>query len=475
MLHRRVRGRPRGFRPEGAAAAVAAQPGRRSQSEAVHAALAKARDARLRKQEEQLALPPKQPQSKNDMQDGRVASCLFTSDTLRGCWVHSGTLLGISRKSLARTVGRLAALVWKVHERFCDKFLQQLVTHAEPDGPSGLVPWMFLRVREYDETPIKLTLFREDQDDSFGSLGGSSKTKDAYPCKLFVTHHRFAAVMVDASQERRGQLHSAAKPFAALSFDAHLLTPLQVIATNSGQHIGEALLESCRRSYNQMAYAAFSKVVDVVTSDDYSGNHAGERILKDLEAGDRAGKDFTRLHVTCDVHKIHGCAKTLFDLLPGFSSGLIKSALALRTGQMARFRTALREVLSERLRVYQGEPHSIGVDIQHHQNQVLATFFTGCSQSSRLAIQKLLNGDWTVEDEVQHFCSGPQCCSSRQQTLQMIFDHVSTGGATSSTEAQVARCRHLAGLVWPPQRYPQSAGGRYAEGVSRRCCGARCR
>ena len=40
----------------------------------------------------------------------------------------------------------------------------------------------------------------------------------------------------------------------------------------------------------------------------------------------------------------------------------------------------------------------------------------------RTALQSLLNGNWLVWDKVEHFCSGPGCCSSREQTIELLAD-----------------------------------------------------
>lgn len=99
-----------------------------------------------------------------------------------------------------------------------------------------------------------------------------------------------------------------------------------------------------------------------------------------------------------------------------FASGLIKSALSLRCGQMSTLRKTLRSIVASKLRVYHGQkpPSFLQGDPEQHRAFVLDTFFSAdsCSHADRCAVATMLNGDWLNTTELQHWCSGPTCCTS---------------------------------------------------------------
>ena len=68
-------------------------------------------------------------------------------------------------------------------------------------------------------------------------------------------------------------------------------------------------------------------------------------MLRAKDEKDHPGLDYGLLHVTCDVHTLHGIAKSVFAMtgLEFFTSGLIKAALTLPRGALADFKAIFRK------------------------------------------------------------------------------------------------------------------------------------
>ena len=126
----------------------------------------------------------------------------------------------------------------------------------------GAHPRLYMQVRAYDETPIKLR---------FKAMDGQ---QDSATSKLFVTDQRFAA------------LYSTADPGSSSSWfcvEGALPTQLQVISKNSAPVIAKALEQSVQRPWDQMVHESFPHVLRIVTTDDYSANHAAEELLSEQD------------------------------------------------------------------------------------------------------------------------------------------------------------------------------------------------
>lgn len=117
-----------------------------------------------------------------------------------------------------------------------------------------------------------------------------------------------------------------------------------------------------------------------------------------------------------DVHGLHSCSKVLFDLLPDFSSGLIKAALGLRNGQMKPFRDAVRAAIRKKLRIYTGYPDD---EATCRRRFLMDLFFP---EVHRVALSYLVNGELGPH-ELQHFCNG--CCKSKEHCVLKMEDRKS--------------------------------------------------
>lgn len=112
----------------------------------------------------------------------------------------------------------------------------------------------------------------------------------------------------------------------------------------------------------------------------------------------------------------------MYALLPDAATGLIRTALALRSGWMRRFRAQVRQVIAKRLVIYKtGTPLASGsMDPVAHRNFLTQLFFSTCAADELEALSRLCNGDWQCSSQIQHFCGGPHCCSSTQDTLSKM-------------------------------------------------------
>ena len=307
--------------------------------------------------------------NKDQLQLAKVASALWSSDVLRSATTHTALALQCQRTTLPRYLRKMVAIAFSCAETLSGMLIQKLTEvcsgqvpeNAEANvsdasqGPgdrssSSFCPQLFLRVRQYDETPLTLRIGSRELDDGSEQptptlpvvAGQRSQTRlFTQSCKLLATEQRWAAVFWNSEKSSH------------FAVEALVPTALQVIATNSAKNIATAVRESINKTYDQTVRSQFRRLVDIVATDDYSANHLAEQLLAQ-EAAEHT--EVACLHTVCDVHKIQACAGALFSLSPGFTSGLIKAALSLRTGQIHKFRVKLKEVITDRLRVYQGPP-----------------------------------------------------------------------------------------------------------------------
>ena len=103
-----------------------------------------------------------------------------------------------------------------------------------------------------------------------------------------------------------------------------------------------------------------------------------------------------------------------------FTSGLVKSALALQSGQMSAFRIAVRKVINKKLCIYHGMPP---VDATTTRDFLFNLFFKTCStvtdkqKEDMKTFKQLINGD-PGSSELQHYCS--RCCTSKEDTREKL-------------------------------------------------------
>ena len=114
-----------------------------------------------------------------------------------------------------------------------------------------------------------------------------------------------------------------------------------MIEANTGLLIAKALSETLSAAW--VVGAAMKSCVRLLhIINDFSGNHVAEEVYS--QAGNAS---VGRLHLICEVHRLHAIANAMFQLSPDFISGLVKTCVALRSGQMLSSRRTLRHVIRQ--------------------------------------------------------------------------------------------------------------------------------
>ena len=90
-------------------------------------------------------------------------------------------------------------------------------------------------------------------------------------CKLLVTQQRFALLynLAGIDDDGSGMIH----------LESQIPTTLQVLQTNTAENIAAAVYASLTKSWNTLGCKSFTRVLDVVTTDNYSANGAAETLL----------------------------------------------------------------------------------------------------------------------------------------------------------------------------------------------------
>ena len=124
-----------------------------------------------------------------------------------------------------------------------------------------------------------------------------------------------------------------------------------------------------------------------------------------------------KLHLPCQVHKAHGVAKAMYGLVDDCASGMIKTALALRSGHMKKFRQAFKDIISSELTIWHGgDPVRLvsGPQVDGHRKFMLNTFFSTLSSDEKACIESVFNSNWETPF-LEHYCHG--CCENREETI----------------------------------------------------------
>ena len=399
---------------------------------------------------------PPQPQAEQGSQDRsevetevgklRQLTCaFFTSDKLRSSSVHIGDEFGLSRYFIMQTQKRLAAGAVKSQDSISDAVMSKLLTACDNSQNSevapSIMPQLHMRIRQYDETPIQLkiasgpeadTQTQTQTVDSQSQGQALEDAEDAVPrppkrrrsgigssqvqnCKLFLTEQRTHSLFL-AKAEHGEKLQQ-------FVVEGQVQTPLQVLASNKAHIMASALHRTSQRQWDEKICgpSGFKRLLNVVTTDDFAANHLAERMLQAKEEKDHPGLDSGLLHVTCDVHKVHGIAKSVFAMndLDFFTSGLIKAALTLRGGALTDFKSIFRKYVVDHLEIHRGEAACFGQDPAAHRSFMLDLFFSDVSESKKAQLNSVFNGDWQSR-ELIHYCNG--CCESKEHTLEKTME-----------------------------------------------------
>ena len=156
-------------------------------------------------------------------------------------------------------------------------------------------------------------------------------------------------------------------------------------------------------------------------------DRASSNLKVEASLVDARTKKQSRLAVACTIHKAHKTQTAVHSVVPEVVSGQIGLAVAMRPGgAVATLQEVLHRFFQARLQVYYTAAPGPGTQAWKFREATLEMYL-GCDEGDRgvrrrTALQSLLNGNWLVWDKVEHFCSGPGCCSSREQTIELLAD-----------------------------------------------------
>ena len=194
----------------------------------------------------------------------------------------------------------------------------------------------------------------------------------------------------------------------ALHFRFRLPTHLQCLSSGTAETYFRALGDSRLQVPSAMT-ENFTHRLDL---------HRWRPCTRSLHQGFRfSARGFGALHVKCEIHKVYGWHKSVFNQIAPILSKLKHIALALNNGDIMRsFRATLRTVLESCLLDRpQSTPSSS--DLKHNV-ACLDLFMPPTNATARLRralILCLANGPWQVRGKVVHHCM--ECCTSREDCV----------------------------------------------------------
>lgn len=129
-------------------------------------------------------------------------------------------------------------------------------------------------------------------------------------------------------------------------------------------------------------------------------------------------------HHVCEVHHIARIIKLVMrpaDIERHISS-MISVSLCLSPANAVKMfrRRCLGEVVEQRCVYIRSPPPP---QFAPRRREALLLFFSGNSRAAvikRSVINELLNSDWSRDDRLEHFCSGPECCREAERCVQRM-------------------------------------------------------
>ena len=126
-------------------------------------------------------------------------------------------------------------------------------------------------------------------------------------------------------------------------------------------------------------------------------------------------------HILCDVHVLSGIHSKVFSLGARTISGMTKLRLFLQgTGQMHKFRRALRVVLRDRLRLVYTRPSEEAIAFKEAVLQQLCGSDIGKAHL-RTVLSRCASGDWRQTDCFEFWAMPGQ---NKRDVLRFLFRHL---------------------------------------------------
>ena len=133
--------------------------------------------------------------------------------------------------------------------------------------------------------------------------------------------------------------------------------------------------------------------------------------------------DWHSIEWYCSAHKAHSVAEKVLGLAKPTLTGIIYTLLCLRGAQqLLRLEFALTSLVKASLIIRPMAPLSEAT--KAYRRAILKQFLPLPSvpkqRGTVLALCSLLNGDWRT-NELEHYCSGPPCCTSKQDSQDKVI------------------------------------------------------
>ena len=372
--------------------------------------------------------------------DERVERVAHVFLSNRACALSSmealSAALGVHRKTLGALAHRCAAgLGMLAHARWGR--LEAALVNSLPRA--ALVH--YVEAVQYDETPLWCRVVGDlTQANTATAMPAtaapSQRPAEASSSNIVCRVGQSKSLQVKASgapqriMQTRGEMALVLRlggKLVSIAFKSHF--PLSVLEQCTAKCIKQQQLSMSRVGRAAKAFKSYTRAV---TTDAFSGNKAAEGGIAQERA--KGEGHHGSLHLLCAVHATAGVYDRCFSLVDAHITGVIRAALALRSGAaMARFRACLREEIGSRLEIKTGFPSAAA---SNYKKQACRLFVShGQAALTRRALLALCpNGDWRASS-VQYHAS-----SEEQQRLSPdeVKEHLTNGLVVALASSQPA-------------------------------------
>eukprot|EP00971_Amphidinium_carterae_P293578 5828643-Amphidinium_carterae.2 len=300
-----------------------------------------------------------------------------------------------SRKTWSRYVHACAGASVKYQQLLVDDLFEYL-------SNSSLKPLAWIQHVLYDETKMVL---RTTYDTSM------IQPPVVEICKTFVVESEWAVLVRCPEDYSTCQYMLLRGGFAPA---------VRVCNTKSSEGIRK-VLESCPQAPRHVADLCkyFFRLVE---TDSDPANLKHEWYLQ------RDSAPMQTLHLPCTAHHLHRAAEHTWSLTPSLITGIVQVCMVMGEAQaMHKFEHALHEYVftpGRVKRVLAGL--ALPQEANAYRRMLLELFLPPRTQPMRRAkvqavFECILNGN-LLAPSLEHYCSGPLCCSSMEHCQQRVFD-----------------------------------------------------
>ena len=207
----------------------------------------------------------------------------------------------------------------------------------------------------------------------------------------------------------------------------HMPTSLLSIEKNNSACLTEALSRQVQTP--PAAQRLFSDRASVAIADDHGANGITDSALGALGVTDIESK------WKCRTHKVQKLADVIVQRYKNEKRGLMHTVLSFGfAGQFKEFRSNMKVILKHRLRVMPYGEDGAGKAANDHREAVFKPFcnvhdLDKLGERSELPTKlvteyhvqrKLHNGNFKRKDIFEHYCPGPWCCASPEDTYNQL-------------------------------------------------------